>query len=243
MINVHGSLLPRWRGASPIIYAILNGDAVTGVSLMKIHPNKFDVGEILAQKSVEIPKNVLMPELHETLSEEGAKLLLECIENVPTSFQNLKQQDDRYATYGMTSFILIVTDEFIYLLNNICSFLAPKVPDTMAHIDWQVMTSKYICNLHRALYSFKWLTTHWNKRRVKIRELDLSDQVAGEANTKKLPGCIEYDKVNKCLRVYCSDGHFIRIKQLILEGKPVMTAADFNNGFLKKVNLTQRFFT
>lgn len=101
MINVHASLLPRWRGASPIIYAILNEDATTGVSIMKIHPNKFDIGEILAQKEVIIPKNVLMPHLHETLANEGAQLLFDCIENAPNSFQNAKQQNDSDATYGM----------------------------------------------------------------------------------------------------------------------------------------------
>lgn len=101
IVNVHASLLPRWRGASPIIYAILNEDPVTGVSIMKIHPDKFDVGEILAQKEVVIPKNVLMPDLHETLANEGAQLLLDCIGNAPDCFHNVKQQNDRDATYGI----------------------------------------------------------------------------------------------------------------------------------------------
>lgn len=46
MINVHASLLPRWRGAAPIIYAIANGDKTTGVTIMKIKPNVFDIGEV-----------------------------------------------------------------------------------------------------------------------------------------------------------------------------------------------------
>lgn len=92
--------MPRWRGASPIIHAILNEDRLTGVSIMKIHPDKFDVGEILAQREVPIPNGVLMPELHETLATVGAELLVECIENAPASFQNAKQQDDTNVTYG-----------------------------------------------------------------------------------------------------------------------------------------------
>lgn len=48
MINVHASLLPKWRGASPIIYSILNDDPVTGVSIMKIEPKKFDIGEVIS---------------------------------------------------------------------------------------------------------------------------------------------------------------------------------------------------
>lgn len=46
MINVHASLLPRWRGAAPIIYAIMNGDTITGVSVMKIVPKYFDIGDV-----------------------------------------------------------------------------------------------------------------------------------------------------------------------------------------------------
>lgn len=100
MINVHASLLPRWRGASPIIYAILNEDSTTGVSIMKIHPHKFDVGEILAQKEIAVPEKVLMPDLHKTLANEGAQLLLDCIENVPDSLHNAEQQSDLNITYG-----------------------------------------------------------------------------------------------------------------------------------------------
>lgn len=100
MLNVHASLLPKWRGASPIIYTILNEDPVTGVSIMKIHPNKFDVGEILAQREVLVPKNVLMPHLHRTLSNEGAQLLLECIENLPQRLQNAHKQSEENVTFG-----------------------------------------------------------------------------------------------------------------------------------------------
>lgn len=46
MINVHASLLPRWRGAAPIIHAIMNGDTETGVSIMRIEPKRFDVGGV-----------------------------------------------------------------------------------------------------------------------------------------------------------------------------------------------------
>lgn len=67
---------------------------------MKIHAEQFDVGEILAQREVPIPHAVLMPELHATLAQVGAELLVECIENAPASFQNAKQQDDTNVTYG-----------------------------------------------------------------------------------------------------------------------------------------------
>lgn len=52
MINVHGSLLPRWRGASPIIYSVLNEDAVTGLTIMKLRPKHFDIGEVIASPQI-----------------------------------------------------------------------------------------------------------------------------------------------------------------------------------------------
>jgi len=58
MINVHASLLPRWRGASPIIHCVLNGEETTGVSIMQIRPHRFDTGEIIYQESCTIGKSV-----------------------------------------------------------------------------------------------------------------------------------------------------------------------------------------
>lgn len=98
MLNVHASLLPKYRGASPIIYAIRNGDKETGVSIMRIRPKKFDVGEILAAQRVAIPDDVKMPELHEKLSSVGADLLVESIKDL--SRLEPVEQDNSQASYG-----------------------------------------------------------------------------------------------------------------------------------------------
>ncbi|KAL5016378.1 hypothetical protein ScPMuIL_005967 [Solemya velum] len=58
ILNVHPSLLPRWRGASPIIHTILSGDVVTGISLMEIRPKHFDIGPLLMQKEIPVPNDV-----------------------------------------------------------------------------------------------------------------------------------------------------------------------------------------
>jgi methionyl-tRNA formyltransferase len=98
MLNVHGSLLPKYRGASPIIYAIKNGDKETGVSIMRVRPKKFDTGEIYATKSIKIPDDILMPELHDQMAEIGGDLLINCIKNL----DNLQpiEQDDSKSSYG-----------------------------------------------------------------------------------------------------------------------------------------------
>lgn len=122
----------------------------------------------------------------------------------------------------------------------------------MANIDWNKMTARYIINLYRALYSFKWLSTHWQNRRIKIREIDLtadehhtssSDNDELSKRLNKRPGYVEYDETTKCLIVHCVDGKSFHIKQLGIEGKRVMNATDFNNGFLKKVDTSQRYFS
>lgn len=100
MLNVHASLLPRWRGAAPIIYAIMNGDGKTGVSIMRIKPKHFDIGEILAQKEVVIEKDMLMPELHTKLSICGGELLLKCVREIPDCFKKAVPQNNDEVTYG-----------------------------------------------------------------------------------------------------------------------------------------------
>lgn len=100
MINVHASLLPKWRGAAPVIYAIMNGDQTTGVSIMKILPKHFDIGDILAQKEVAIGRDMLMPELHAKLAEQGASLLLDCCRELSVSLDLAQPQVDAMVQYG-----------------------------------------------------------------------------------------------------------------------------------------------
>lgn len=103
MVNVHPSLLPRWRGSAPIIHAILHEDDVTGVSIMAIRPHKFDAGEIFLQEKFSIPKLVLMPELFEALSNEGAQLLVKFVHGLPNSMSLAKEQGNQNVTYGTFS--------------------------------------------------------------------------------------------------------------------------------------------
>ena len=77
-INVHASLLPRWRGAAPIQRAIMNMDPETGISIMKIIP-KLDAGPVMLQEKIKISKEMSFEDLSNKLSEIGAKLILESI--------------------------------------------------------------------------------------------------------------------------------------------------------------------
>ena len=73
-INVHGSLLPKYRGAAPIEWAIINGEEFTGITTMKMNAG-LDTGDMLLMTKIEIGDEMILPELKEILSAEGAKLL------------------------------------------------------------------------------------------------------------------------------------------------------------------------
>ncbi len=98
-INVHASLLPRWRGAAPIQAALLKGDSNTGVTIMKMDAG-LDSGPILSQRSTPIQDNETGGELIERLSYLGADLLIETIPDYVTGDIVPKDQDDSLATYA-----------------------------------------------------------------------------------------------------------------------------------------------
>ena len=100
IVNSHFSLLPRWRGADPISFAILNGDKKTGISLMLIDEG-MDTGKILSQRTFHIPPNMTTPELTERLIELSNELLLQAIPKYLMSLITPKRQPhpDR-ATYS-----------------------------------------------------------------------------------------------------------------------------------------------
>jgi methionyl-tRNA formyltransferase len=98
-INVHGSLLPRWRGAAPIARAIESGDELTGITIMKMDVG-LDTGAMLATRNCPIGPNTTAASLHDELAEEGCGLLLEVLADLPSYLGAAKEQDDSEATYA-----------------------------------------------------------------------------------------------------------------------------------------------
>ena len=98
-INVHASLLPKWRGAAPIQRAIMNMDHETGVSIMKIVP-KLDAGPVLIQSKIKITKEINLKELSAKMSELGAKLILDTLKLVENKKVNFIEQNESEATYA-----------------------------------------------------------------------------------------------------------------------------------------------
>jgi len=122
-INIHASLLPKWRGAAPIQRAIMNGDKKIGVSIMKIE-EKLDSGPVLASKEIELGQNATHGEIEKTLSVMGANLLVE----------NLKRLER-----DNSKFIGQVHSEATY---------AKKIDKGETKINWSLDATKVLAHIH-----------------------------------------------------------------------------------------------
>ena len=98
-INLHGSLLPKWRGAAPIQRAIMNCDNETGISIMKIVP-KLDAGPIMMKEKIKISKETNYEQLSNQMSKLGAQLILKSLELIKNDEAKFIEQNDKNATYA-----------------------------------------------------------------------------------------------------------------------------------------------
>ncbi len=98
-LNIHASLLPRWRGASPIQQAILHGDAQTGVTLMKM-ARELDAGDTIAMTAIDIASRWSAGDLHDQLSILGAELLVNNLDDLPEQWVKALPQDESLVTYA-----------------------------------------------------------------------------------------------------------------------------------------------
>lgn len=141
-INVHASLLPRYRGASPIQWALLNGEEETGVTIMKVIP-ELDAGDIISQRRVKIEREDNAKTLHDKLAEVGAELLVETIPLYVSGKLKPVPQNEEEATY------------------------CPQIKKEMGEIDW-TRSSREIFNQIRAFTPWPSAYTTFRGKRVKI---------------------------------------------------------------------------
>ena len=95
-VNIHASLLPKYRGAGPIQWAIINGEKITGVTIMQMDKG-LDTGDMLFQSEVEIASDETADTLHDKLAEAGARLIVEALEKIEAgSVKPVKQNDEEW---------------------------------------------------------------------------------------------------------------------------------------------------
>ncbi len=98
-INLHGSLLPKYRGAAPMQYSVLNGDSETGVSIMYVKA-RLDAGDVILSKSITLDENASYGEVHDSLADLGAEALIEALELVESGRVTRTPQDDSKVTFA-----------------------------------------------------------------------------------------------------------------------------------------------
>ncbi len=98
-INIHVSLLPRWRGASPIEHTLLNGDTETGITIIKLI-EKLDAGPIIVQKKIPVVENINKDDLSDTLTQLGSDLLIDILPKLFADKIVMQDQNNKEATYA-----------------------------------------------------------------------------------------------------------------------------------------------
>lgn len=157
-INVHASLLPKYRGASPIQWAVINGDEVSGVTIMQMDVG-MDTGDMIIKKEVVLDKEETGGSLFDKLSEAGAKLCIEAMELIESGSAVLRKQDDSLATH------------------------TKMIDKSLGLIDWN-KTAVEIERLIRGLNPWPSAFTYFNGKTVKIWGADVITDISAD----KLPG-------------------------------------------------------
>ncbi len=201
-VNLHGSLLPQYRGAAPINWAVINGEKETGVTTFKLK-HEIDTGDVLLQESFPIGENETAGEVHDKMKKIGAQLLVKTVKglaegDIKESPQNLKLQTSNLKH-------------------------APRIFTETCKIDWN-KSADDVFNLIRGLSPYPGAFTYLHGKQLKICKANKEIKEVSVA-----PGHFETDQ-KTFLRVACTNG-YISITELQLEGKKKMLTEDFLRGY------------
>jgi methionyl-tRNA formyltransferase len=209
-INLHGSLLPQYRGAAPINWAIINGEKQTGVTTFKLQ-HEIDTGNILLQEKIDIADDETAGSLHDTMMNVGAELLLKTINQLEAgTLQEIAQSHSSLTSHPLT-------------LSSSHPRHAPKIFTETCEINWNNDVNE-IYNLIRGLSPYPAAFTFLQGKKLKI--FSAEKELNNEANE---PGAISTDH-KSFLKFAAKDG-FISLKEIQLEGKKRMNITDFLRGW------------
>ena len=200
-INVHASLLPKYRGAAPINWAIINGETKTGISIITL-AEKMDAGQILAQLQTDIGPNETAGRLHDRLAQIAAPLLLSTIGRIANNTVTYTEQDHSKAT------------------------LAPKLKKSDGYIDFNEPAQ----SLERKIRGFwPWpgaSATYLSKKTNKSIRVNIAMAEAVEASN---PTGLSVGTLAENLNVTCGTDA-LKITKIKPAGSPLMDFKDFVNG-------------
>jgi methionyl-tRNA formyltransferase len=196
LINVHASLLPRYRGASPVHRAVINGDTETGVTIMRV-VKELDAGAMIASVRVPIGVDDTTTIVESTLAIRGAELLVSMLDAIEAGTARETPQDPSLVTY------------------------APKLTKGEGLVDWSLNSTR-IHNLIRGLWPWPHAYAYLDQTRYIFHRSRLSVR----PTLNEAPGTIVHATPADGLHVVCGDRTTLELVDVQLEGKRVMSARD-----------------
>ena len=204
-INVHGSLLPEYRGAAPIQWAVLNGDKKTGVTTMYMDVG-MDTGDIILKEEVTIGDDETTGELWDRLSKIGGKLLVKTLKQIEDGIAPREKQGDNFT-------------------------MAPMLNKDMAKIDWENKTAQEIKNLVRGLNPIMGAYTFLNGKKIKFWKVDISENIGYDPENIKIfrNGTVLVSDQRDGLFIKTKDG-ILKVIEIQGENAKRMNICDFLRG-------------
>ena len=214
-INVHGSLLPKYRGAAPIQWAVLNGDKETGVTTMYMDVG-MDTGDMILKEKVEIGEDETTGELWDRLSKIGAKLLVETLKQIEEGTAPREKQGEEFT-------------------------MAPMLNKEMSKINWDEQTAQNIKNLVRGLNPIMGAYTFLDEKKIKFWKVDIAkqDEIIADNIEILKNGTVILSNPKEGLFIKTKDG-ILKVLEIQGENAKRMSIGDFLRGI--QDNLTGKIF-
>ncbi|MDD5544986.1 MAG: methionyl-tRNA formyltransferase, partial [Acidobacteriia bacterium] len=204
-INVHASLLPKYRGAAPIQWAIANGEAATGVTTMQMDAG-LDTGDILLQKTLPVLPEDTSSTLNKSLSNLGADLLVQTLDELKASTLHRRKQDSSQAS------------------------VAPILKKEDGILDWRWPAAK-IHNHVRGFNPWPGTYTHYQGRILKILKTDLAEESTIPAEGNSVQAGVLFVAGKHTAIAKAGDANWLVLREVQPEGRKKMSGSDFVNGF------------
>ena len=204
-INVHGSLLPKYRGAAPIQWAVLNGDKETGVTTMYMDVG-MDTGDMILKEKVEIGEDETTGELWDRLSKIGGKLLVETLKQIEDGTPPREKQGKEFT-------------------------MAPMLNKEMSKINWDEQTAQNIKNLVRGLNPIMGAYTFLDEKKIKFWKVDIAkqDEIIADNIEILINGTVILSNPKDGLFIKTKDG-ILKVLEIQGENAKRMSIGDFLRG-------------
>lgn len=204
-INVHGSLLPKYRGAAPIQWAVLNGDKETGVTTMYMDVG-MDTGDMILKEKVEIGEDETTGELWDRLSKIGGKLLVETLKQIEDGTAPREKQGKEFT-------------------------MAPMLNKEMSKINWDEQTAQNIKNLVRGLNPIMGAYTFLDEKKIKFWKVDIAkqDEIIADNIEILKNGTVILSNPKEGLFIKTKDG-ILKVLEIQGENAKRMSIGDFLRG-------------